>query len=99
VSGDPVSWLLIEPGWKVLAADGTEVGRVEEVVGDTEKDIFSGIAVSSGLLPGPLAKARFVPAERITFITEGEIHLDLPADAIDRLEEHEPAPAPEQVRP
>jgi uncharacterized protein YrrD len=99
MAGDPVSWLLIEPGWKVFAADGAEVGRVEEVVGDEEKDIFSGIALSSGLLPGPLAKARFVPAERIAAITEGEIRLDLPPDAVERLEEHEPAPAPEQIRP
>ena len=99
MTGDPVSWLLIEAGWKVLAADGSEVGRVEEVVGDEEKDIFSGLAVSSGLLPGPFAKARFVPAERVRLITEGEVHLDLPADAVDSLDEHEPAPAPEQVRP
>ncbi|HEX7254869.1 MAG TPA: PRC-barrel domain-containing protein [Gaiellaceae bacterium] len=97
--GDPVSWLLIEPGWKVVAADGTEVGRVEEVVGDPEKDIFSGIAISSGLLTGLLAKPKFVPAERIRLITEGEIELDVPAQAIDHLEEHEPAPPPEQVRP
>jgi hypothetical protein len=40
-----------------------------------------------------------VPAERIAAITEGEIRLDLPPDAVERLEEHEPAPAPEQIRP
>src|SRR5205085_11166814 len=27
---DPVSWLMIEPGWKVLDADGEEVGAVDE---------------------------------------------------------------------
>lgn len=97
--GDPVSWLLIEPGWTVVAADGSEVGRVEEVVGDTSKDIFSGIAISGGLLAGLVAKAKFVPAERIRSITEGRIELDVPPDAIDRLEEHEPAPPPEEVRP
>ena len=31
---DPVSWLMIEPGWRVEAADGEEVGRVLEVTGD-----------------------------------------------------------------
>lgn len=97
--GDPVSWLMIEPGWKVLAADGGEVGRVEEVVGDPEKDIFSGIAVSSGVVTGLLAKPKFVPAERIRSITEGEIALDVPSEEVDRLDEHEPAPAPEQIRP
>ena len=31
---DPVSWLLVEPGWKVVASEGSEVGKVDEVVGD-----------------------------------------------------------------
>ena len=97
--GDPVSWLLIEPGWKVIAADGTEVGRVEEIVGDTEKDIFSGIAISGGMLTGLLGKAKFVPSERVRLITEGRIEVDVPADEIDHLDEHEPAPPPEQIRP
>ena len=98
-AGDPVSWLVIEPGWTVVAADGTEVGRVEEVVGDTSKDIFSGLAISSGLLTGLLAKPKFVPAERIPTITEGAVELDLSPDSIERLEDHEPAPPPEEVRP
>lgn len=95
----PVSWLLIEPGWKVHAADGTEIGRVEEVVGDTTKDIFSGLAISSGLLQGILAKAKFVPSERITTIAEERVDLDLPADAVEALDEHEPVPPPEQLGP
>ena len=33
-TGDPVSWLLIEKGWKVVASDGNEIGKVHEVVGD-----------------------------------------------------------------
>ena len=38
---DTVSWLLIEAGWTVLAADGTEVGKVDEVTGDSNADIFA----------------------------------------------------------
>ena len=98
-AGDPVSWLLVEPGWKVIAADGSEVGRVEEVVGDADNDIFSGIAISSGVVTGLLGKARFVPAERVRSITEGEVALDLPPDRVAGLDEHEPAPPPEQLRP
>ncbi|HZB86623.1 MAG TPA: PRC-barrel domain-containing protein [Gaiellaceae bacterium] len=79
---------MIEPGWKVLAADGSEIGRIEEVVGDTGSDIFNGLAVSSGLL----AKAKYVPAERVAEIHDGEVRLDLPPDAIDDLDEHEPEP-------
>ena len=83
---EPVSWLLIEPGWKVVDADGEDIGRVEEVVGDTSSDIFNGLAVSTGLL----AKPRYVPAEQVGEITEGEVQLKLPAEHVERLEEHEP---------
>jgi uncharacterized protein YrrD len=85
---DPVSWLMIEHGWKVLAADGSEVGRVEEVVGDTGSDIFNGLAVSTGLL----ARAKYVPAERVSEITEGEVRVDLPPERIEHLDDHEPEP-------
>jgi hypothetical protein len=82
----PVSWLLIEPGWKVLDADGEHVGQVEQVVGD--RDIFSGVAVSAGLL----GKPRFAPADLVEEITEGSIRLSVSGDAVDRLDEYEPAP-------
>jgi uncharacterized protein YrrD len=98
VAGDPVSWLVIESGWTVVAADGSETGRVEEVVGDKSKDIFSGLAISSGLLAGLVSKAKFVPAERIRSITEGRIELDLPADQVEHLDAHEPVPPPEDLR-
>jgi len=83
---DPVSWFLIEPGWKVVDADGKNIGRIEEVVGDTAEDIFNGLAVSTGLL----AKPRYVTAEQVGEITEGEVQLKLPAEHVDRLEEHKP---------
>ena len=31
---DPVSWLLIEPGWHVVDASGKDIGKVDEVLGD-----------------------------------------------------------------
>jgi uncharacterized protein YrrD len=67
---DPVSWLVVEPGWRVVDAKGEEVGRVERVVGDENVDIFEGIEVRSGQL-----SQSFVPAERIASIVEGEIRL------------------------
>ncbi|MGZ8740876.1 MAG: PRC-barrel domain-containing protein [Gaiellaceae bacterium] len=87
MSGDPVSWLVIEKGWKVVGADGKELGKVHEVIGDTTNDIFSGLAVTPGLL-GILHKPRFVPSESVLRITEGQIDLDLDSDAFDRVEEH-----------
>jgi uncharacterized protein YrrD len=86
---DPVSWFLIERGWKVVDAHGKHIGRIEEVVGDTDGDIFNGLAVSSGLLRKP----RYVPAEQVGEITDGQVQLTLPAEHVKRLEEHEPPPS------
>jgi PRC-barrel domain len=80
---DPVSWLLVEPGWKVETSDGNEVGVVHEVLGDEDADIFDGLAVS----PGRLKRLRYVPAESVREITEGRISLTIAADAFQRLDE------------
>jgi hypothetical protein len=92
---DPVSWLVVEPGWKVVAADGEEIGQVEEFVGDANEDIFNGLAISTGLL----GKPKYVPAERVAEIVEGEVRLDLPADAVEHLDDYEPQPPSEELRP
>ena len=89
MSDDPVSWLLIEHGWKVVDPHGHELGTVVEVLGDTTNDIFSGLSVASGLLHRP----RYVPAEHVTRIVEGELEVDLDQGEFDRLAEYEP-PAP-----
>jgi uncharacterized protein YrrD len=86
---DPVSWFVIEAGWKVIDAAGNEIGKVESVVGDTAEDIFNGLAVSTGLLERP----RYVPSERVQQITEGEIRLSVTADELERMEEFEEPPA------
>lgn len=92
----PVSWLMIESGWKVLDSTGTEAGRVEEVVGDTGVDIFNGLSISTGLLSGP----RYVPAEEVALITEGEVRLNLDADGINHLARYrEPPPSEEIIAP
>jgi uncharacterized protein YrrD len=85
---------MIEPGWPVVSADGEEIGKVEEVVGDTGNDIFNGLAVSTGLL----GKPKYMPSERVAEIVEGEIRLDLPADALDSLADHEPQPPSTELR-
>src|SRR5262249_46323456 len=54
---DPVSWLVIERGWKVLAPNAGELGTVDEVVGDSREDIFDGLSVSTG----HLATRRYLP--------------------------------------
>ncbi len=86
---DPVSWLMIESGWKVYASGGEELGKIAEVVGDTGSDIFNGLIVSPGLLRGN----RYVAAEWVRTITEGRLELDLDAGAFERLGEHEERPS------
>jgi uncharacterized protein YrrD len=71
VTGDPVSWLLIEPGWTVYDAKGEKVGKVKEVLADTQADIFHGVLVDRGLL-GPDEE---IVADRIAEINEGHVHL------------------------
>jgi uncharacterized protein YrrD len=68
---DPVSWKVVERGWAVREADGEELGRVDEVLGDPEADIFSGLSVSTGTFKRPF----YVPAEQVAQIRDGEIAL------------------------
>jgi|SRR5581483_11510908 len=90
MAGDPVSWLMIEPGWTVVDADGNDVGRVEEVTGDSTHDIFNGLAVSSGIFSRP----RYVPAEQVTEISDGRVYI---AVALERLAEYREPPPSEEL--
>jgi PRC-barrel domain protein len=82
--GDPVSWLLIEPGWRVVDENGEDVGRVEAVTGDPGADIFDGLAFASGLLGRP----KYVPAEQVGRIEEGVVRLELDETAVAALGEY-----------
>ncbi|MGH2934373.1 MAG: DUF2171 domain-containing protein [Gaiellaceae bacterium] len=89
---DPVSWLMIEPGWKVYAADGSEVGAVDEVAGDDGHDIFDGLAIATTAF----GKPRYVPAEQVGRIEEGAVRLALTREQVEALGEYrEPATSAE----
>lgn len=92
---DPVSWFLIERGWKVLDSSGEEVGSVDEVVGDSGVDIFNGLSISTGVLAG----RRYVPAEVVGTITEGSVQLSLSGDQVKELGEFEEPPPSEEFVP
>jgi hypothetical protein len=92
---DPVSWLLIEPGWEVYGSDGERIGTVDETVGDSTDDIFNGLAIVSG----PFAKSRYVPAEQVAGITDGRVELRIPSDAADSLAEYEEPPTTAEILP
>ena len=84
MGGDPVAWQMIEQGWTVLDADGEKVGRVDRVTGDIGCDIFNGITVGDGGVV--LTRARYVAAEHVTAIREGEVVIDLHAEDVAKLE-------------
>jgi hypothetical protein len=92
---DPVSWLLIERGWKVIDADGHEVGEVEETVGDSTHDIFNGLTIAKGLL----SRGQYVAAEQVGEIVEGCVRLKLRSDEVERLPEYEEPPPQERIEP
>jgi hypothetical protein len=46
-----------------------------------------------------LRKPRYLPAERVRLITDGQVVVDLSEEGMERLEEHEPQPPSEQFRP
>ena len=62
---DRVAWVLIEPGWKVVDANGEKVGKVDEVLADVPSDIFHGLIVNG----------EEIDSERIGEIREGQVQL------------------------
>jgi uncharacterized protein YrrD len=78
---DPVAWTIVERGWAVTASDGNEVGKVNEVLGDPEADIFDGLAVGAGAV---LDRPRYVPSEQVGAIEVGPVLLTIDADEYGR---------------
>jgi len=92
---DPVSWFLIESGWKVVDTEGEEVGSVDEIVGDSSDDIFNGLSISTSLLGRP----RYVPSEQVGSITEGQVQLTISKEQIGHLGEYEEPPTTAEILP
>jgi hypothetical protein len=92
VNADPVSWLLIRPGWKVVASDGSEIGEVDEIAGDDSADIFDGLAVATSAF----GKPRYVLSGQVGLITDGVVHLTISRAEVEQLGEYlEPATSAE----
>jgi hypothetical protein len=80
---DPVSWKAVEKGWAVYDRDGDEVGKIEEIAGDENADIFDGF----GIKTHDDSHAKYVPAEIVTSIAVGEVRLSIPGSAVAPLED------------
>jgi len=78
---DPVSWKAVEKGWAVYDRGGEAAGKVEEIAGDEEADIFDGF----GIKTGALGAVKYVPAEVVASIAVGEIRLTISAGEVAQL--------------
>jgi hypothetical protein len=85
---DPVSWLQIEQGWRVVTSDGVEVGTVAQIEGDKHDDIFDGLAVEAG------SQTCYVPGEQVGRIFPGRVTLTIGSSDVSALESFR-APPPE----
>ena len=92
---DPVAWIMIRPGWKVLAADGSQIGEIDELVGDERHDIFDGISISVTALGQP----RYIDAEHVGRIEQGEVHLSLDHTAAAALPQYRQPASSLEIEP
>ena len=79
---EPVAWTALEEGTPIVASGGEEIGRVTEVVGDLQKDIFSGVTFKHGLLDSH----HFIPADAIASISADGVVLRIDAAQTETLE-------------
>jgi hypothetical protein len=86
--GTPISYLALEEGTAVFAADGDEVGHVAHVLADEEEDIFDGIVIAHGL-----GRHTFADAEQVDAIHERGVALTITAAEAEALPEPAENPA------
>lgn len=83
----PVAWQAIPRHAPVFAADGTEIGTADSLLGDEDEDIFHGIVVRRGG-DGEMVE---LPARRVLRMTTRRVVTDLAATDV-------PAPPPYRKR-
>ncbi len=99
--GDPISYLVLEDGTRVISADGHDLGTVEHVLADADEDVFDGLIVDMRAGPGG---HRFADAVQVDAIHERGVVLTLDQAAAERLPEPSKNPAamgadPDDVTP
>ncbi len=78
---DPVAWTMIERGWSVCDSTGQEIGKVGQLTGDSNHDIFDGLTLHTGVLGG----TKYVPSEHVKEIREGVVVLDVPLASLEKF--------------
>jgi hypothetical protein len=89
-TGEPISYLVLQPGTEVYGVEGDRVGVVAHVLADEENDVFDGLVIDSRLGPGGL---HFVDAPEVGEIREDMVTLTISAADVPRLPKPSPNPA------
>ena len=75
-----VAWTAMPQHATVVAADGTEIGKTEKLLGDREDDIFHGVVMRRDD-----GEAIEIPARRIRRMTNRHVITDLAAGEAESL--------------
>jgi uncharacterized protein YrrD len=94
--GPPGSYMTLRPGVLVYSSDGRELGEVEHVLAEPDKDIFDGIVIDTSVLPGG---NRFVDAPEVVEIYERGVVLGVDRSAAEQLPEPSENPATMSATP
>ncbi len=94
--GAQISYLTLEEGSDCYSSDGQHVGKVAHVLADPDADVFDGIVLDTGVLPG---SHRFVDADQVASIHERGVVLGVDADAAGSLPEPSANPGEIDVGP
>jgi hypothetical protein len=84
-----VSWKAIQPHWKVISADGFEIGEVFLPAGDENADIFDGLEIAHhggpAVVHNWLDRPRYVSQDKVESIQPGHVRLTLTAEEARQL--------------
>lgn len=88
-----VSWLAIEPHWRVYSSDDEHIGEVFLVVGSPQADIFDGLAITHHGGPRVMHhytdKPRFIGYEQVAAIEPDRIVLAISSEDSEHLPPYE----------
>jgi hypothetical protein len=75
-SGEPISYMALAKGTRVVGSSGQEIGTVEHVLQVPELDLFDGIVVDTG------AGRRFIDRDKISAMTTTTVQCSITDDEI-----------------
>jgi sporulation protein YlmC with PRC-barrel domain len=79
-----ISYKLLQRGTPVYTSDGTQLGKVDEVLDNVRENIFDGIVVRT------LGGTKFVDAPEVGRITERSVTLTIDAEQAAALPDRDP---------